>query len=337
MNPIIANLTQFQNIPTGYNPLASSVTREPLVITNFSNASAGYNIVLPAVNISNLSVYNINSIDNLVSSLKVGINTSTVLIGGSISSTLMNSKITEINSQNIYVGLITTTHLGNISARSANISVINSSTVNASFINASNASIINVNASTASIKQFNADSATIVSLYSPEANINTLNTQHITCNNISAFNIRQCYALWYTTSQDDTGYEIGSISLNTVQTSIINNVSSINSGNGRFLCSYTGPYLCSVIVTPTTTTENAIIYLKQNRNSENTYIGPLIYGNNGNRTASLSGSLSLYCNAGDVLSFYNRGVAITAGNSSQLDINIVNNPTTTQMCSITIL
>ena len=113
-NPIVTYLTQFQNIPSGYNPLSASINREPLVINNFSNASSGYNVVVPAVNISNMSVYNINGIDNLDSSLKVGINTSTILIGGVNSSTLIYSKITEIHSPFINIGLTTTINLGNI-------------------------------------------------------------------------------------------------------------------------------------------------------------------------------------------------------------------------------
>ena len=68
MNPIVSNLTQFQNIPAGYNPLSSSITRDPLNITNFSNALSGYNVVVPAVDIANLSIYNIPGIDNQNSS-----------------------------------------------------------------------------------------------------------------------------------------------------------------------------------------------------------------------------------------------------------------------------
>jgi len=333
MNPIISHLTQFQNIPTGYNPLAASVTRDPLVITNFSNASAGYNVVLPAINISNLSVYNINGIDNLVSSLKVGVNTSTILIGGSNSSTLIYSKITEINSQTIHIGLTTTTSLGNISTRLANISCINVSTANISQLNASGASIIQLNANNSSIIKLQVNNASITELYAPLANIDTLNSQNITCMNLSAYNGRQCYAVWYTTTEDDKGYEIGHVSLRTVQTSLIDNISSINANNGRFLCSYEGMYLCSVIVLPTTATEAAIVYLKQN----NTYIGPILYGNTGSQKATLCGSLSLYCQSGDVLSFYNAGIQISVGNSSILDIPIVNDVTTAQMCSITLL
>jgi hypothetical protein len=333
MNPIISHLTQFQNIPSGYNPLAASVTRDPLVINNFSNASAGYNVVLPAINISNLSVYNINGIDNLVSSLKVGVNTSTILIGGSYSSTLVYSKITEINSQTIQIGLSTTTSLGTMSTQLANISLLNVSTASITKLNASHAFIENLDVNNTSIINMNSLNASISQLYASMSNIDTLNANYITCNNISAYNGRQCYAVWYTTTEDEKGYDIGHISLHTVQTSLIDNISSINANNGRFLCSYDGIYLCSVIVMPTTATETAIVYLKQN----NTYIGPIIYGNTGSQKATLCGSLSLYCNTGDLLSFYNRGTPISVGNSSTLVPFSTNDPSTSQMCSITLL
>jgi hypothetical protein len=92
-------------------------------------------------------------------------------------------------------------------------------------------------------------------------------------------------------------------------------------------------YLCSVIVTPTTATDTAIVYLKQNNN----YIGPILYGNTGSQISSLSGSLSLYCHKGDLLSFYNRGIKISVGNSSTLDPFSTNEASTAQMCSITLL
>ena len=312
MNPIVNYLTTFQNIPSGYNPLSSSIKRSPLVITNFSNASSGYNVVVPSVDVANLSVYSIPGIDNLESNLRVGINTSTIIIGGSYSTTYIYSKVTEIDSQIIHIGLKTTTHLGNVSTSLANISVVNASVANVLQMNTPNISASKINASLANISLLNS------------YNMNVMN---MTCYNLSAYSVRQCYALWYTTYSDQPQRTIGGVSLHTLQTSIIDNVSSLNESYGTFTCSYNGMYLCSIIVTPATTQGITMVYLQQNNN----YIGPIVYGNTGNQSASLSGSLTLYCNARDVLSFYNNGVAIYAGNIDTLSA------TRAQMCSITLL
>ena len=330
MNPIVTNLTKFQNIPTGYNPLSASITRDPLNITNFSNASAGYNIVVPAVDIANLSIYNIPGIDNKNSSLKVGLNTPTILIGGVNSSTYIYGKVTEISSQVINIGLTTTTSLGNVSSKMANISVVNVSLANMSKLNASNAYISNLNVALTNASTINASFANISVVDSWVMNVN-----HMTCYNLSAFNIRQCYALWYTNVQDDSRRIIGNVSLNIIQTSVINNVSSLDSVRSKFLCSYDGLYSCSVIVTPITTTDIVMVYLQKNDD----YIGPLIYGNTGNQRASLSGTTTIYCNAGDVLSYYNLGVAILGrtNTSNVTDLNNIIYPTSAQLCSITLL
>jgi hypothetical protein len=330
MNPIVSNLTKFQNIPAGYNPLSSSITRDPLNITNFSNASSGYNVVVPAVDIANLSIYNIPGIDNKNSSLKVGVFTPTIVIGGVNTSTYIYSKVTVIESQTIQIGLTTTTSLGNLSSPFANISVLNTSTANVSKLNASNAYISTLNVALTNASTLNASVANISTIHS---NIGYVN--NMTCYNLSAFNIRQSYASWYTTSQVEPRRIIGDVSLDTVETSVINNVSSLSSYYGVFTCDYDGIYACSVIVTPITTTGIILVYVRKNNN----YIGPIIYGNTGNQIASFSGSLTLHCKAGDTLCFYNLGVALLARTSTIniTDSNTIITPTSAQLCSITLL
>jgi hypothetical protein len=189
-----------------------------------------------------------------------------------------------------------------------------------------------LNASITNIRQINTPNVSAANINASVANISVIHSHNMsvtnmTCYNISAYNVRQCYALWYTTSLVQPQRTIGSVSLHTLQTTVINNVSTLNPDTGTFRCEYEGVYSSSVIVTPSTTQGITMIYLQKNDN----YIGPIVYGNTGNQIASFSGSLSIYCKAGDVLSFYNNGVAIYEGNID------VFSATSAQLCSITLL
>jgi len=315
----------------GFNVLSTSVVRPPLNIINFSNASSGYNIVVPAVDLRSTSTVKINGIDSDTNaSLLIGTNSSVIQIGNASSGTYLFGKITEINTTTIHIGLRTTLNLGNVSSQLANISVTNISRANVNIANISNANISVASINTANI------SAANISL----ANISAANISSLVCTNISAVSSRVCYALWSATTNTSQDKNIGNGSPNIIQTTLINNVSSLvqlqnpYEYDGTFKCGYDGLYLCSVIATPIDSATEMAVYLSKNLKC----IGPVIYGNS---AGSMCGSLTLFCNTNDILAFYNFGNTILPGNSditkTELRSLLKTPATSAQLCSITLL
>jgi hypothetical protein len=324
-----SGITSLTETSSGYNVLTTSIYRPPLEITNFSNASSGYNIVVPAVNIDSISTYKVNGIDGTNTSLFIGPNSSVVQIGNN--STYIVGKITQIDSTIINIGMQTTTNLGNISSQRANLSLVNISTANISVENVCKSNIFLLNARTTNISTAHIETANI-SL----ANISVANISYLTCTNLSAINAKSCYALWYSNIQIPQNRYIGNISLTAIQNSSITPLQYVTlptQSTGLFTCAYSGMYLCSVIVTPVDTLSPATVYLSKNQNC----IGPLVYGT---ASSSLSGSLTLYCNAEDTLAFYNFGNTLKAGNNISTEQAVIDaeiTPKTAQMCSIALL
>jgi|LauGreSuBDMM15SN_2_FD.fasta_scaffold40236_2 hypothetical protein len=327
-NSGIASLTETSS---GYNVLTTSIYRPPLEITNFSNASSGYNIVVPAVNLDSISTYKVNGIDGTNTSLFIGPNSSVVQIGNQ--STFIVGKITQIDSTVINIGMQTTTNLGNISSQRANLSLVNISTANIRVENVSKSNVLLLDARTTNISTANIEVAN-VSL----ANISVANISYLTCTNLSAISAKSCYALWYSNIQIPQNTYIGNISLTAIQNSSIMPLQyglAPNSTTGLFTCAYSGMYMCSVIATPIDATLPAAVYLSKNQNC----IGPIAYGNT---SSSLSGSLTLYCNAADTLAFFNFGHTLKAGNNISTeqqvkDATLANRANSAQMCSIALL
>jgi hypothetical protein len=326
-------LSHLTDASSGYNVLTTSILRPPLNINNFSNASSGYNIVVPAVSTDTISTYRINAIDSASTRLYIGPNSSVIQIGNVINTTYLVGAITQIDSTMISIGMKTTTNLGNMSSQLANISVANLSVANINVANLSKANISVANISVSNLIVANATTANI-SL----ANISVANISYLTCTNLSAISAKSCYALWYSNIIVGQNKYIGNISLTAIQNSP---ESPLQYGliptetTGVFTCAYDGMYLCTVIVTPVNDTSKSAIYLSKNQNC----IGPIIYGN---ASFSLTGSLTLYCNAQDKLAFYNYGIDIKPGNNISTEAQlIVESPvitaTSAQLCSITLL
>ena len=330
-------LTHLTDASSGYNVLTTSIYRPPLEINNFSNASSGYNIVVPAVSTDTISTYRINAIDSVNTSLYIGPNSSVIQIGYSTNATYMYGAITQIDTTTINIGLKTTTNLGNISSQRANISVSNASTAYINVANISRANVIVSNASTANNTVANISLGNISVANISLANISVANISYLTCTNLSSINAKSCYALWYSNIQIPQNSYIGNISLTAIQNSPVSPLQyglSPAESTGVFICAYDGFYLCSVIATPLNDTVASVVYLSKNQNC----IGPIIYGN---ASRSLSGSLTLYCNAQDRLAFYNFGIDIQKGNiirtESQISALPITTATSAQLCSITLL
>ena len=330
------------NTDSGYNLLSSTIIRPPLSITNFSNASSGYNIVVPAV--ENTSIYKLSAIDSASTTLFIGPNTSVIKIGNMSSSTYLYGK-TEIDSSIINIGLRTTINLGNISSQTANISVANSYKTNISVANIDVANISIANLTLVNTSVSNTNVANSIISNTSVANISVANISYLTCNNLSAISTKSCYALWYSNIVNEKMTYIGNASLTIIQKSAVsplqqpNPILYPNEYTGLFTCEYDGMYACSVIVTPVTVTVKNAIFLSKNNNC----IGPLAYSeiaNTGNIT-SISGSITLYCNAKDTLAFYNYGGNILPGNNvstiAQIEDSILTTATGTQLCSIALL
>lgn len=324
-------LTSLNSASSGYNVFATSIYRPPLEITNFSNASSGYNIVVPAVNTDTISTYRVNGIDGTNASLYIGPNSSVIQIGYLSNSTYLVGKITQIESTAINIGMQTTTNLGNISSQRANLSVVNASVAN---ILVENVSKSNIYISNTSIANASISNITVANI--SQANISVANISYLTCTNLSAISAKSCYALWYSNIPIPQNRYIGNISLTAIQNSSITPLQYVTiptESTGLFTCAYSGLYMCSVIVTPVDTTLPATVYLSKNQNC----IGPIVYGNT---SSSISGSLTLYCNAADTLAFYNFGNTLKAGNNVSTEQQIISasiTPKTAQLCSITLL
>ena len=326
-------LDQLTNTTAGYNVLSTSVLRPTLNIINFSNASSGYNIVVPAVDVNSVSTVRISGIDSASTgaTLYIGANTSVMQIGNISTTTFVYGNITEINSSVTNIGLLSNQlNLGNISSQLVNISVANTSTSNIRIANISAANISVANISTSFIVTANISAA----------NISAANISILTCANLSAIVSRVCNAAWFASANTGKNTNIGNGSPYIIQTTIINNASSLiqlqnpYEYDGTFKCAYDGMYLCSVIATPVDNTTPAAVYLSKNNNC----IGPLLYGSTAN---SLSGSMTIQCNANDILAFYNFGSIILPGNSTVTKTYLQSlsqtNAVSAQMCSITLL
>ena len=333
-----SGITLLTDASSGYNVLTTSINRPPLEITNFSNASSGYNIVVPAISTDTISTYKINAIDGVNTSLYIGPNTSVIQIGYTNNSTYLVGKITQIDSTTINIGMQTTTNLGNISSQRANVSLVNISTANISVANISKTNVYLSNTSTANISVSNINTANISVANVTLANISAANIKYLSCTNLSAISTKSCYALWYSNIPIPQNRYIGNISLTAIQNSSTTPLQYLigpTETSGLFTCAYSGMYMCSVIVTPVDALSPAAVYLSKNQNC----IGPIVYGNT---STSLSGSLTIYCNASDTLAFFNYGNTLKAGNNISTETQIINagvvtNATSAQLCSIALL